>query len=107
MTTWYRTAGNVGDTITPKVLGVASLSSVTAISAKVQLASDSTAAETTLTATVLSATDCTVTVQLGSWLQNLTTAGTYRVWLLITFSGGVGPLAWPARMDDRIVVTVA
>ena len=70
-------------------------------------ASDSTAAETTLTATVLSATDCTVTVQLGSWLQNLTTAGTYRVWLLITFSGGVGPLAWPARMDDRIVVTVA
>lgn len=91
--TWSRVQGDVNDTLTAKLDGVANLSGVTAIQAHVWRTGVS---PVTLTASVLNATDRTVTINLGAsggWLATATPA----VWYLeLQVTSGTTVQTWPA-----------
>lgn len=98
MTSIYRVVGDTNDTVTVTCGGVDTLAGATAVEAHVWRTTSPTSAAT-LTATVLSAVDRTVLVELGSWI---TTAGP-GVWRLevqvtATWSDGeTGPRTFPSE----------
>lgn len=100
MTTWGRVAGNVNDTITPVIDGVADLSAVTAVSARVWKNGTPAA---TLVASVLSVSDRTLTVELDAWLEAQTAAGIWWVEYDLTFPGPK-VITWPEAKPDEIHV---
>lgn len=86
---WKRVQGDVNDTLVAQLDGVASLSAVTSIEAHVWR---SGVAPTTLTATVLDATNRTVTVNLSPWLATATAT----VWNIeIQATSGATVQTWP------------
>ena len=100
-TNWNRVAGDVSDTITPIINGVADLSGVTAVETHVWTTS---IAPVTLATTVASSSARTLTVQLGTWLQNTAVPGTtYKLEYQITFTGGRIE-TWPERDPDTLYI---
>ncbi len=95
-------ASDRGDTRVLTLDGISSLSDVTAVEAHVW---GSATAPIILAATVLSAVDRTVTVQLGAAGGWLSTAapGTYSFEVQCTFTGGI-ILTWPNGDPDTITV---
>jgi hypothetical protein len=102
MTTWQRVAGDVGDTITVTLGGIANLDAVSAAEAHVW---QDGGTATVLDAEVADAEACTVTVHLGGtgeWLPTAT-PGRYRLEHQLTFLDG-SVLTWPQMRPDEIVV---
>jgi hypothetical protein len=102
MTTWNRTAGDVKDTIVVTLGGVASLTGVSSVVAKVSRAGGTS---TSLTATVTDEATSQVTIQLGDtggWLP-LAAPNVYDLEVQVTYISGA-VLTWPAGRKDRIVV---
>ena len=105
-TTWYRTQGDVADTIVAQLMSGATaqdLTGVTAVEAHVWPQRGGTTV--TLTAAVTDATNGKVTVQLSgssSWL-NTAVAGPYWIEYQTTWSGGA-VLTWPEGPRDQIIV---
>lgn len=102
MTTWNKVAGDVGDTITVTLGGIANLDTVSAVEAHVWKQGSTPA---TLTATVLDATACTIEVALGDdegWLAE-TTSGRWNIEYELTFGDG-SKLTWPQLSPDLVVV---
>lgn len=101
MTTWNRVAGDISDTLTVTINGIADLTEVTAVEAHVWT---DTISAVTLTAAVADATARTVTVQLGTWLQNTAVGGLrYNLEYELTFTGGT-QRTWPENGTDFILV---
>lgn len=102
MTTWMRVQGDLKDTLTVTLDGVADLNAVTAVIAHVWR---SGVPVVNLTAAVTNAATRLVTVQLGSaggWLASATPT-TWRFEVQATFADG-SVLTWPAGTPDMIVV---
>lgn len=100
MTVWNRVRGDVGDTIVPILDGVTDLTGVTAVVAHVWTGTEP---KVDLTAAVLSSTDRTITVQLGTWLQNTARAATYKVEYEVSFGASI-TRTWPEGPPDEIRV---
>lgn len=94
-------SGDVGDTRTVTLAGIADLDSVTAIEAHVWRNS---VTPVTLSATVTDATERTITVQLGGVGGWLSTAerGNWLIEYELTFGSTV--LTWPAGEPDVLQV---
>jgi len=104
MSTWSRVAGDIGDTLTVRLDGVADLTGVESVVATVT--NDADPADTdTLDAALTSASERTVTVALGAWLT-AATPGTYWLRYRTSWAGGV-VLSWPEGHADSILVTGA
>lgn len=102
MTTWGKVAGDVGDSITVTLGGIADLNAVSAVEAHVWKAGT---APTVLEAEVADATACEILVHLGEAGEWLPTAshGRWSVEYELTFLDG-SELTWPQMRPDEIVV---
>jgi hypothetical protein len=102
MTTWQKVAGDVGDTITVTLGGIANLTAVSAVAAHVWQNGGSA---TVLDAAVTDAVACEILVQLGDTGEWLPTAsyGRYSLEYELTFLDG-SVLTWPQMRPDEIVV---
>lgn len=101
MTTWRRVQGDVDRTLTVTLGQIADLSAVSTIEAHVWRGST----YETLTAVVLDADDCTVTVDLGDddgWLSDAA-PGTWALEVEATFADG-SVATWPEEKPDKIIV---
>lgn len=106
MNQWERHQGNVNDIVVVallgvgKIAGVDDLSTVTLITATVQY---STLTPVALTAAVTNPGLSEVTIHLGTWLSgnpaptlaNAARLGCWKLRYFLTFSNGIGPVAWP------------
>ena len=99
MTSWKRVQGDVNDTVTVTLDGVATLNAVTAVAAHVWRPS---VPPVTLTAAVTNAATRLVTVQLGTWLATAVPDNWYLE-VQATFADG-SVLTWPAGTPDKILV---
>lgn len=102
MTTWNKVAGDVGDTITVTLGGIANLDAVTAVESHVWKQG---AEPVTLTASVVDAASCTIEVELGDadgWLAE-TDSGRWSAEHQLTFADG-STLTWPQMGTDTIAV---
>lgn len=104
--TWTRHAGNVNDTIQVQVSKAfgATLAAVTAVDGT--LRHRVTGAEVTLSAAVTDSDNRVVTVTLGAWLQSTAVAGDEHLVSLEITAGGVGPVTFPERLEDRPVLAI-
>ena len=97
---WDRVQGDTGDTLVCQLDGVVDLVAVTSVVGHIWNPRSSTAA-TNLTATVLSAVDRTVTVQLGAWLETADPV----TWLLeLQVTSPTQTLTWPAGKPGEVRV---
>jgi len=99
MTTFYRTQGDVTDTIVNRLLGIDSLITATAVVGHVSFGG---AAAATLTGAVSDAVACEVTLQCGTWLLTAT-PGEWDLETQVTFGDG-SVKTWPGKGTDSIVV---
>jgi hypothetical protein len=101
MTSWNRVQGDIGDTVVVTLGGVADLTAVDTIVAHIKRGD--TIEE--LDATVTSAVNRTVTVELGAADGWLATAapGRWRIEYQATFLDG-SVLTWPDDQPDTIIV---
>lgn len=102
MTRWYRTQGDVKDTLVATIEGVNSLANLTAIEAHVWLFGQPNA---TLTVSVIDPVARTVRVDLGDvggWLPTAA-EGKWRLEYFMSFADG-SKLTWPAPRPDIIYV---
>jgi hypothetical protein len=101
MSRWERVQGDVDDTITVTLGGIADLDDVTAVEAHVWTTSE----RETLSAAVADSAARTILVQLGDangWLASATAATWLAEWQLTFADGSVK--TWPAGKPDEIKV---
>lgn len=108
MTNLYRVVGDTNDTVTVTCGGVADLNGATSVEAHVWRTT-SPASSATLTASVLSAADRTVLVELGSWI---TTAApiVWRLEVQVTGTwadGKTGPRTFPSEGGLPLTIRAA
>lgn len=102
MTTWNKVAGDIGDTITVTLGGIASLDAVVSVEAHIW--KPGTPPEV-LAAAVTDNDTCTIQVQLGDatgWLVDAA-QGRWNIEYELTFGDG-SELTWPQMRPDEIVV---
>lgn len=102
MTTWQKVAGDIGDSITVTLGGIANLSAVSAVQAHVWKNGSDPAV---LEAEVTDADACEILVHLGDageWLP-MASHGRYSLEYELTFLDG-SELTWPQMRPDEIVV---
>lgn len=102
MTTWSKVAGDIGDSITVDLGGIANLDTVTAVEAHVWKNGTD---PVVLDADVLDAAACRIEVELGDetgWLADAA-QGRWSIEYELTFGDG-SELTWPQMKPDEIVV---
>lgn len=108
MTTLSRVVGDTNDTVVVTCGGVADLNGATAVEAHVWRTT-APASTSTLAASVLDAEDCTVLVELGSWITAPAT-GAWRLEVQVTGTwadGETGPRTFPSDAGLPLIIRAA